>query len=247
MDGGSTDGTLDILREYAHLNWVSEKDKGHYDAMNRGILKAKGEVINILNSDDCYRPGALRLVGSAFSAHPEWDGLFGDVVYVDGESKEIFRRQEARWDYNVLRFGVAYVVHPTLFVRKSVHDRLGLFRNDRFLNACDYDFLLRLGKANCRIGHIPAFLINYRFHGHGQSADSRVVRNSARESEVLRREHGLPPGLLGRAYNLWYRLVRQGQKLRYRGRCDLIPGNWILRSHLQPKTEFSSNAGVDKL
>jgi glycosyltransferase involved in cell wall biosynthesis len=247
MDGGSSDGTLDILLQYPHLNWVSEKDKGHYDAMNKGILKATGAVVNILNSDDCYRPGALQTVGSAFAAHPEWEGLFGDVVYVDGESKEIFRRQEALWDYNVLRFGVPYVVHPTLFVRKSVHDRLGLFRHDRFLNCCDYDFLLRLGKANCKIGHVPEFLINYRFHSHGQSADMRVARNTARESELLRREHGLPKGLLGRACNIWYRLVRQGQKLRYRGRCDLIPGGWILRSHLQPKTQFTSNAGVDKL
>src|SRR5713226_4506797 len=89
MDGGSTDGTLDILRQYPHLKWVSEKDKGHYDAMNKGILKAKGEVVNILNSDDCYRPGTLELVGNAFSAHPGWDGLFGDVVYVDGENQEI--------------------------------------------------------------------------------------------------------------------------------------------------------------
>src|SRR5262249_27171335 len=99
MDGGSTDGTLDILRQYPHLKWVSEKDKGHYDAMNKGILKSGGEVVNILNSDDCYRPGTLKSVGSAFAANPDWDGLFGDVVYVDGESKEIFRRQEALWDY----------------------------------------------------------------------------------------------------------------------------------------------------
>jgi len=247
MDGGSTDGTLDILRQYPHLNWVSGKDKGHYDAMNRGILKAKGEVVNILNSDDCYRPGTLELVGKALAVHPEWDGLFGDVVYVDGENKEIFRREEALWDYNVLRFGVAYVVHPALFVRKSVHDRLGLFRTERFMNCCDYDFLLRLGKQNCRIGHIPEFLINYRFHAHGQSSDMRVANNTRREAAILMKEHGMPEGILGRAYNVWYRLVRQGQKLKYRGRCDLIPGGWILRRHLKPKTEFSSNAGVDKL
>jgi glycosyltransferase involved in cell wall biosynthesis len=247
MDGGSTDGTLDILREYPHLNWISQKDKGHYDAMNQGILKAKGEVVNILNSDDCYRPGALEVVGKAFAAHPEWDGLFGDVVYVDGQSREIFRREEALWDYDVLRFGLAYVVHPTLFVRRSVHERLGLFRNERFLNCCDYDFLLRLGKANCKIGHVPEFLINYRFHAHGQSADMRVARNNQRETAILQKEHGRPEGILGQAYNVWYRIVRQIQKLKYCGRCDLIPGGWILRHHMQPKTEFSSNAGVDKL
>ena len=247
IDGGSTDGTLDILREYPRLNWTSAKDEGHYDAMNKGIIKATGEIVNILNSDDCFRPGALRAVGSAFAAHPEWDGLFGDVVYVDGQSQEIFRRQEALWDYNVLRFSVAYVVHPTLFVRKTVHDRLGLFRHKEFLNCCDYDFLLRLGRAKCNIGHLPQFLVNYRFHAHGQSVDLRVARNSAREAAILRRQHGLPNGALGKAYTFWYRLVRQGQKLRYLHRCDLVPGAWILRKHALPKAQFSSNAGVDKL
>src|SRR5437870_10412587 len=88
MDGGSTDGTLDILRQYPHLIWVSEKDEGHYHAMNKGIETATGEVVVILNADDCFRPGTLRTVGQAFSIHRDWDGLFGDIVYVDGEGRE---------------------------------------------------------------------------------------------------------------------------------------------------------------
>ena len=66
MDGGSTDGTVDILRSYPHLQWVSEKDKGHYHAMNKGIERATGDVIVILNGDDCYREGALSKVAEAF-------------------------------------------------------------------------------------------------------------------------------------------------------------------------------------
>jgi len=247
MDGGSTDGTLDILREYPHVSWTSQKDEGHYDAMNKGIIRATGEVVNILNSDDCYRPGALHTVGKAFGDHPDWHGLFGDVVYVDGNSREIFRRQEAKWDYDVLRFGNAYVVHPTLFVRKSVHDRLGLFRHKQFLNCSDYDFLLRIGRAHCAIGHVPEFLINYRFHAHGQSADVRISRNTRREAYLLRREHGLPGGLVGQVCHYWYRLVRQGQKLRHLGTCDLLPGGLILRTHMRDKAEFSSNIGLDKI
>src|SRR3954470_20521919 len=103
MDGGSTDGTVELIKEIPHLAWVSEKDEGHYHAMNKGVERASGEVINILNSDDCYRPNALRNVAQAFGDQPDWDALFGDVVYVDGEGGEIFRRQEARYDYDVLR------------------------------------------------------------------------------------------------------------------------------------------------
>ena len=118
VDGGSSDGTLDLLRNYKHIQWISEKDRGHYHAMNKGIERASSEIIAILNGDDCYREGALREVAAAFTQHPAWDALFGDVVYVDGESREIFRREEARYDYDVLRFGgVCYVVHPTLFVK----------------------------------------------------------------------------------------------------------------------------------
>src|SRR5437870_7427659 len=105
IDGGSTDGTVHLLRSYSHLQWISEKDHGHYHAMNKGIERATGDVIAILNADDCYRERALSKVALAFEQHPKCDGLFGDVVYIDGEGNEIFRREEACYDYDVLRFG----------------------------------------------------------------------------------------------------------------------------------------------
>src|SRR5204863_8787955 len=186
MNGGSKDGTVEVIREYPHLRWVSEKDAGHYHAMNKGIEAATGEVVEILNADDCLRPGALAAVGEAFAAHPEWDGLFGDVVFVDGEGREIYRREEAIYDYDVLRFsGVGYVIHPALFVRRAVHERLGLYDYKRFLNACDFAFELELGRARCRIGHVNALLVNYRYHEFGQSADRRVIENTIREGRLL--------------------------------------------------------------
>src|SRR5436190_2315499 len=248
MDGGSKDGTVELLKEYPHLSWVSEKDEGHYHAMNKGIQRATGDVVVILNADDCFRPGVLQKVGEAFAAHPEWDGLFGDVLYVDGEGNEIYRRQEAKYDYNVLRYsGCCYVIHQALFVRRQVHDRLGLYRHKEFKNVCDYDLILKLGRAGCRIGHVREYLINYRYHTYGQSADLRVTANMARESAILRKEHGCPDGLMGKIFRFVYRLKRQGQKLLYRGRCDVIPGTWHLRRHMKAKTQFSSNIGLDQL
>jgi glycosyltransferase involved in cell wall biosynthesis len=247
MDGGSKDGTVALLKEYSHLRWVSEKDEGHYHAMNKGIQAATGDVVQILNSDDCLRAGALGLVGKAFAEHPEWDALFGDVVFVDGRNREIYRREEALYDYDVMRFsGVGYVIHPALFVRKSVHDRLGLYQHKRFLNACDYAFELELGRAQCRVGHVPALLINYRFHEFGQSADQRIADNTQREAQIIRREHGVPTGVRGQVLRVAYRIKRQVQKLRYRGKCDLIPGTWILRKHMKAKTSFTSNIPQEK-
>ncbi|HEY4285250.1 MAG TPA: glycosyltransferase family 2 protein [Chthoniobacterales bacterium] len=248
MDGGSTDGTLEIIKSYPHLQWMSEKDEGHYDAMNKGISRATGDVIAILNADDTYRPNTLTRVAGAFDQHPKWDALFGDIVYVDGESREIVRRHEARYDYDVLRFGnICYVIHPTLFVRKSTYQRIGVYRHKMFLNCCDVDFILRLGQEGCRVGHIPEYLANYRIHQHGQSADSRVMRNMAREYLAIRKEHGFPDGVAGRALEFFAKVKRQLQKIIYRGKPDLLSGKRYLKKHMRDQTTFSSNVGVDKL
>jgi glycosyltransferase involved in cell wall biosynthesis len=247
MDGGSTDGTVDILKSYPHLIWISEKDRGHYFAMNRGIEQSTGEVVNILNADDCLRPGALQLVGEAFARNREWDALFGDIVYVDGKGQEIYRREEARYDYDVLRYAVPYVIHQTLFVRKATHDRLGLYRAEDFLNCCDFEFVLRMGKAGCTVGHIPQLLIDYRYHDFGQSADQRVTRNMMREEALIGREYGRPEGWLATVYRFVYRAKRQLQKLFYRGKLDLAPGTWRVRRHMRQKTQFTSNIDMSKL
>jgi hypothetical protein len=107
--------------------------------------------------------------------------------------------------------------------------------------------ILRLGKAGCRIGHVRHCLVNYRLHEHGQSADLRVVRNMELESLRMRTAHGCPGGALGKVLGVCFRAKRQLQKLCYRGRCDVIPGRWILKKHMREKTSFSSNIGVDKL
>lgn len=248
IDGGSTDGTVNLLRSYPHLQWVSEKDEGHYHAMNKGIERASGDIVAILNADDCYREGALSKVAAAFDKNPEWDALFGDVVYVDEKSVEIFRREEAGYDYDVLRFGnICYVIHPTLFVKKGIYTRLGAYRHDKFLNCCDVDFILRLGQESCRIGHIPHPLANYRLHEHGQSADRRVLRNMEKEYLAIRKEHGFPGGAAGQLLSFYARGRRQFQKILRRGKLDLVPGKWFLKEHMRSKTSFSSNSGVDKL
>jgi glycosyltransferase involved in cell wall biosynthesis len=249
IDGGSTDGTVDLLRTYPHIQWISEKDRGHYDAMNKGIARSTGDVIAILNADDCYPARTLSRVAEAFSKHPDWDGLFGDVVYVDGENREIFRRKEARYDYDALRFGnFCYVVHPTLFLKRSTYERVGSYDHEKYLNCCDVDLILRLGKSGCRIGHIPEFVANYRLHQHGQSADVRVSRNMQKEYLAIKTEHGLPENkLLAKMLEIYARLRRQLQKLIYRGKIDIVPGKWLLRPHMRDQTTFSSNIGVDKL
>jgi len=247
IDGGSTDATAELLHSFPHLKWVSEKDEGHYDAMNKGIARTSGEFIVILNADDCFRPGALRSVADALQKNPGWDALFGDVLYVDGVGGTIYKREEAGYDYKVLLYGLDYICHQTMFVRKNVYERLGVYRQAEFRNSADYEFKLRLGRNGCRVGHVPSLLVNYRYHDRGQSADKRIIQNMMRETAVIRREHGNAGGWRGRVLSIVYKVKRQGQKLLVRHTCDLIPGTWRLKAHLREKTEFSSNSGLDKL
>ncbi len=248
MDGGSTDGTLDILAEYPHLTWESEKDEGHYHAMQKGAELATGDVLAILNSDDCYRPGTLHKVAAAFGAHPEWDALFGDIQFVDSEGNSIYRREEAKYDYDVLRFGVdSLVIDQTLFYRREVFHRMGGLRYKKFRNCCDYDMILRLGKSDCQVGHVNAIFTNYRIHDFGQTADKRIVENMRREVRLIRDEHGVPHGFPYRVLNVSHKAKRQLQKLFIRGKVDLVPGRWKLRKHMRDQTTFSSNVGLDEL
>ena len=247
MDGGSTDGTVELCRKYPQVKFISEKDEGHYHAMDKGSRMATGEVVAILNADDCYRPGALREVAAAFEKHPDWDGLFGDIVFVDGDGREIFRREEAMFDRQIIRYGHNMVNHQTLFLKTEVYLRLGGYRYKDFKNCCDYEYVMRLIKANCRIGHIPVYVVDYRYHDHGQSADVRVRANMAKESAMIRKEYGVPGGWAGKALQTYARIKRQAEKLFVLGKCDLVPGGVRLRKHLRARTSFSSNIGVDKL
>jgi glycosyltransferase involved in cell wall biosynthesis len=247
MDGGSTDGTLDILRQFPHVHLVSEKDEGHYHAMNKGIEMATGEAVAILNADDCYCDGILTKVAAALAAHPEWDAVFGDMIYVDGENREIFRREEACWDPQIIRFGFGVAHHQALFIRKRTYERLGGLRYKDFKNCCDFEFMMRMAINHCNVGHIREYIVRYRYHQFGQSADSRIVANMKREISSICKEYGTPRGFVGRLLHSYARCKRQVQKLVLLRKCDLVSGRWYLRRHMRSRTQFSSNLGLDKL
>ena len=134
-----------------------------------------------------------------------------------------------------------------MFVRKRTYDKLGLLRHKVFKNCCDYDFLFRLAHNKCKVGHIKEYVVRYRYHQFGQSADERIVANMSRESAAIRKEYGVPGGKLGKLLGQYARLKRQLQKLFLLGKIDIIPGRVRLARHMREKTEFSSNIGLDKL
>ncbi|CRF51375.1 Colanic acid biosynthesis glycosyl transferase WcaE [Helicobacter heilmannii] len=154
IDGQSTDGTLELLKAYPHLQVFSSKDKGLYDAMNKGINLAKGEIIGILNSDDCYANAeVLSQVLEAFKTHPQADMVYANLVYVKG-AKVVRCYVSGHFSKRGFFYGKV-PAHPTLFVRKAVYDRFGGYKID-YKIAADYEFLLRtLVVAGLKAVYVP--------------------------------------------------------------------------------------------
>ena len=147
VDGGSTDNTLGLVEKHPSLvtKLISEPDQGIYDAMNKGVLRASGEIIGILNSDDFYaHPGVLNEVAAVFLENPTVDVVLGDVDFVaDCDLEKTVRTYRAgRFSPWMFRFGMM-PPHPAVFVRRSAYERVGLYKLG-YRIAADFDFLVRL-------------------------------------------------------------------------------------------------------
>jgi glycosyltransferase involved in cell wall biosynthesis len=151
VDGGSTDGTVELLERTDGIKWVSEPDRGLSDAMNKGIGMATGDVIGWLNADDRYLPGALTRVGEAFVSNPDALWATGLCRIVDGDGREIrkpvtaYKRFLLRHYSYRLYLTQNFVSAPATFVHSRGHELVGLY-DERFRISMDYDLFLRLGR-----------------------------------------------------------------------------------------------------
>ena len=122
VDGGSTDGTLEILKEYGtKIQWVSEPDKGIYDAMAKGVARASGEIIGMVNADDFYPDNqVVQRVADTFLANPELDAVYGDLHYVDAKDEAKVVREWVGGEYKKELFLSGWMPpHPTFFLTKK--------------------------------------------------------------------------------------------------------------------------------
>jgi glycosyltransferase involved in cell wall biosynthesis len=178
VDGMSTDGTQEIVREYGNKisKFVSEKDKGLYDAMNKGIDLAQGEIIGILNSDDLYADTTI--ISSVVKEFREKkvDVVYGDLYYFRTGSPEISVRRYKGGIFSLQR--VSYGImppHPTFFIKKEVYSKYGKF-NIRYTLSADFDLILRfLGVHKVRFAYIPRILVKMRTGGKSTSSLKRTL------------------------------------------------------------------------
>jgi glycosyltransferase involved in cell wall biosynthesis len=181
IDGMSEDYTLDIVKEYdSHLaKVVSEPDQGIYDAMNKGLKLAEGDIIGILNADDFYpTKDILAKVIKAFD-DPEVGACYGDLLYVDGVDTNKIVRNWRSGSFSPGKFYWGWMPpHPTFFVRRSVYEKHGLF-NTELGSAADYEIMLRfLVKNKIKAAYIPEVLVKMRTGGiSNASFRNRLVAN----------------------------------------------------------------------
>lgn len=197
VDGASRDNTLDIISKYrnkiSHL--LSEKDKGIYDAMNKGIALASGDIIGILNSDDVFAHDHVLEKVVALFKNPAIEGIYGDLVYVDRFDLSKVKRKWKADKYQGGSFFNGWMPpHPTFYVRKSLYEKFGNFNLD-FTSAADYEIMLRfIHKHNIELDYLPEVMVKMRQGGASNaSLKNRIKAN--REDKRAWEVNGLKPGM----------------------------------------------------
>ncbi len=181
IDGGSKDNTMEIVAGFPHVKQIcSEKDRGIYDAMNKGVKRATGDIVGILNSDDFYASeNVLREVVDTFQ-QSGCDAVYGDLQYVDKDDVSKIVRYWRSGPYQLGAFKWGWMPpHPSFFVRRALYDRFGFFNLD-METAADYELMLRMiHKEGASLQYLPNVLVKMRTGGASNaSLASRLKANT---------------------------------------------------------------------
>ena len=180
VDGGSTDGTVDVIRSHEGrlASWISEPDHGIADAFNKGLARTSGDYILFLNSDDWLSdPDAVSRAMEAAVQSGRPEVIFGDCEIVDRDTGRPLRRLSMEWSPFAFRLG-RMINHPALFTHRSYFEKYGTF-DPSYRIAMDFELFLR-GVFRCRVVHVPVVITNMRSGGLSMSHRSAVVEETIR-------------------------------------------------------------------
>jgi glycosyltransferase involved in cell wall biosynthesis len=191
FDGGSTDGTREVLRRYSSsVQWASEKDEGQAHAVNKGLRASSGEIVGWLNSDDIYYSGALSTIASRFQAEPAVDVIYGRANHIDVSDKVIEAYPTEHWSMTRLT-ETCFLCQPAVFFRRSVVERWGEL--DEALDYCmDYEYWIRLAFAGARFHYEQQVLAGSRFYPETKTLGARV-KVHAEINDMLKSRLGRTP------------------------------------------------------
>jgi glycosyltransferase len=189
QDGGSRDGTLDAIRRVASPGVLlqSVRDCGIYDGINRGIARTSGDIVGLMHSDDLFADTRVLSWVADAMADPDVDGVYGDLDYVAaGDTTHIIRKWRSG-DYSPAKLRRGWMPpHPTLYLRRGVFDRLGLY-DTSFRIAADYDAMLRyLVKGGIRLAYVPRVFVKMRVGGESNRSLAKIVQKSREDYRAIR-------------------------------------------------------------
>lgn len=189
VDGASSDGTLDVVRSLAgpRTRIFSEPDKGIYDALNKGVARAEGDILGFLHSDDVFASGdVLDRVAEAF-ADPAVDAVYGDLDYVAADDVARIVRRWRSGDYTPDRLAWGWMPpHPALYLRRGVFEAQGAFDTD-FRIAADYESILRHFRSpGFRAVYVPQVFVKMRLGGESNGSLKRILRKSREDLRAMR-------------------------------------------------------------
>ena len=192
VDGGSKDGTLDLIEKYAFTisKWVSEPDKGLYDAMNKGIEMATGDVIGLINSDDLFCDNeAIKKVVEVFNSDVNLDSVYADLYYVSQFNTNNIVRKWVTSKQRKFKYGW-HPAHPTFYIKKKVYEQYGLF-NLNFKLAADFEIMIRfLEKYKITTKYLKHFLVKMRLGGETNKSLKNIYKQNLECIKAFR-ENGL--------------------------------------------------------
>jgi glycosyltransferase involved in cell wall biosynthesis len=193
IDGGSTDGTLDIIKKYDNhiTKWISEKDRGMYDAINKGIAIATGDIVGILNSDDMFASvDVIEAIVNSFNVH-QLDAVYGDLVYINKTNTKSIRLWHGK-SYKRYRFNYGWMpAHPTFYLRREIIDQFGGYESHYF-TAADYEFMARyLYRYRISAMYLPKLIVKMRVGGQSNITLKSRLRGNRRDYLAMKK-NGIP-------------------------------------------------------
>jgi len=224
IDGASTDGTIDVLKKYDHLKWISEPDNGQSDAINKGLRMSTGTIWAYLNADDYYERNAIGKAVEYFLKYPKIDMVYSNYYILENGIKK--RVLTVPYDYRYLLYLKHLIPQQTVFIRKRVLDDVGEFDNDLFLTM-DLEMCIRIGQKRV-IRYINDFFATFRIHDEAKSSNlewrTRIYPKELQKIyEKYRKDENLPTSILRNYFALkkkFMRLIGEVQFLLWGAQSD---------------------------
>jgi len=202
IDGGSVDGTIEVVKSFKDRisHFISEPDTGIYDALNKGVMLATGDVIAFLHSDDTYENKSVISDAVVLFDHGT-QGVYGDLVYTDKYNMDKILRHWKSCDFSLPLLKKGWMPpHPTFFIRREIYQKYGGF-DQSFKISGDYDFMLRILSKNISVKYIPKTLYRMRVGGESNKSILKILQKSEEDLKVLKKNN------IGGLYALLYKNI----------------------------------------